>query len=293
MTGDRQDDIITTIHEFIAGARERFLAAGIEPDEAALDARVLAEHVLGWDTAQVLTSGGDPATAAFVSAYEQATARRVRREPVAYITGQKDFWTLTLDVSNAVLIPRPETEGIIEQVLVRFPERARPLDIADACTGSGCIAVALGIEYPHARITATDISPEALTVADRNLRRYDLAARIALVRTDLLTEVRGPFNLIVANPPYVRASEQGTIQPEVAYEPAAALYAGEDGLALIRPLIEQAVARLRRGGVLMFEFGFGQERTITDLISAVAGLRMDAIASDFSGIPRIAIAIRN
>jgi len=269
------------------------LAAGIEPDEAALDARVLAEHVLGWDTARLLTSGTDPATSAFASGYEQATARRVKREPVAYITGLKDFWTLTLEVSNAVLIPRPETEGIVEQVLRRFTDHTRPLEIADACTGSGCLAVALAVEYRHARITATDISREALAVAARNVGRYDLANRVRLVLTDLLAQVAGPFDLIVANPPYVRSSERETIQPEVAYEPAAALYAGEDGLTLIRPLLAQAASRLRSGGLLMFEFGFGQERTITDLISAVGELRMDAIASDFSGIPRIAIAIRN
>jgi release factor glutamine methyltransferase len=240
----------------------------------------------------VLTSGGDAGTAAFAAAYEHATARRVTREPVAYITGHKDFWTLTLAVSNAVLIPRPETEGIIEQVLRRFRDPAQPLEIADACTGSGCVAIALGVEYSSAQITATDISREALAVAAHNMQRYGLGNRMRLVLTDLLTALIGPFDVIVANPPYVPSSERPTIQPEVVFEPATAVYAGEDGLDVIRALIPQAITRLRAGGALIFEFGFGQERTVADLISTFDSLRMDAIASDFSGIPRIAIAIR-
>jgi release factor glutamine methyltransferase len=253
---------------------------------------VLAEHVLGWETARLLMDGHEPAPTAVAAAYDTAIARRAAREPVAYISGVKEFWNLTIEVSPAVLIPRPETEGIIEQVLGRRPDRTAALAIADVCTGSGCLAVALAVEYPRARIVASDISREALDVAARNVRRHGVANRVALVQDDVLTGQQARFELIVANPPYVPEGERSSIQAEVRCEPAAALYAGPDGLDVIRRLVADAPSRLRRGGLLLFEFGFGQKQTVADLISAVQMLRMIGIASDFSGIPRIALAER-
>jgi release factor glutamine methyltransferase len=253
---------------------------------------VLAEHVLGWDTARVLMDGHAAPPPSFRSAYEAAVARRTSREPVAYITGVKEFWNLTVEVSPAVLVPRPETEGIIEQVLAQRTNRTAALTIADVCTGSGCLAVVLAAEYPRAHITASDISREALEVAGRNARRHHVEDRVRFVQDDLLTNQRGPFDVIVANPPYVPAAERSMIQPEVRFEPDVALYAGADGLNVIRRLLADAAPRLAPGGLLLFEFGFGQSQAVADLISSTRILRMIGVASDFSGIPRIALAER-
>jgi len=236
--------------------------------------------------------GNETASSAFASSFDRAVARRVNREPVAYITGVKEFWNLTIEVSPAVLIPRPETEGIVEQVIARRPDRTAPLDIADLCTGSGCLAVALAVEYPRARVYASDISRDALDVAARNARRHGVENRVLVVRDDLMNGQHGRFDLIVANPPYVPDGERPTIQAEVRFEPEGALYAGPDGLDVIRRLLKEAPSRLRHGGLLLFEFGFGQNRTVSDLISTAEMLRMIGIASDFSGIPRIALAER-
>ena len=236
--------------------------------------------------------GGDMASPAFVAAYETWVVRRVAREPVAYITGVKEFWNLAIEVSPAVLIPRPETEGIVEQVIARRPDRTALLDIADICTGSGCLAVALAVEYPHAKVTASDISRSALDVAARNARRHGVENRIAIVQSDLMNGLYQQYDVIVANPPYVPDVERATIQAEVRFEPEDALYAGADGLQVIRRLVADASSRLRHGGLLLFEFGFGQKEAVSDLILAIQILRMIGIASDFSGIPRIALAER-
>jgi release factor glutamine methyltransferase len=253
---------------------------------------VLAEHVLGWDAARLLTDAGEPASPEFLRRYDAALARRTRREPVAYITGVKEFWGLTLEVSPAVLIPRPETEGIVEQVLARRADRARAWRIADVCTGSGCLAIALATEYRHAHVTATDLSDAALEVARRNSVRHQVSNRVTALHDDLLTREAGPFDVIVANPPYVTDGARIDLQAEVAFEPSLALFAGDDGLAVIRRLLDQAGPRLAPEGLLLFEFGFGQDEAIRQLISERTDLRMVAIEPDISGIPRVAVATR-
>jgi release factor glutamine methyltransferase len=253
---------------------------------------VLAEHVLGWDAARLLTEGHQSASPGFLQHYDAAVARRVAREPVAYITGSKEFWNLTFEVSKAVLIPRPETEGLVEQSLARLTDRTRAWQIADVCTGSGCLAVVLATELQNARVTATDISPAALVIARRNVEQHGVGDGVVVINDDLLTNEEGPFDLIVANPPYVTDGARVGLQPEVAYEPALALFAGADGLSIIRRLLAQAPARLAPNGLLIFEFGFGQEDAVRQLIAAQADLRMIAIEPDVSGIPRVAVATR-
>jgi len=215
----------------------------------------------------------------------------VGREPIAYITGRQQFWDLTFEVSPAVLIPRPETELIVEAALELFPDRDAPLSIADVCTGSGCLAVALAYERPRATFVATDVSADALDVARRNVARLGVEARIRFILTDLFRDVDGSFDLIVANPPYVRQRDRVSLQPEVReHEPAVAIFAQDDGLSIIRGLVQQSAAHLKHGGILMFEFGFGQDVEVEQLIADAPGLTIIGLKRDLQGIARTAIA---
>lgn len=191
-----------------------------------------------------------------------------------------------------MLIPRPETELLVELVLARC-DRDEPARIADVCTGSGCVAIAIARERPRAGIDATDISEAALDVAKRNAARHDVASRVAWKNVDLLDGLSGPFDVIVANPPYVAGRDRPTLQPEVVdHEPGVALFAGDDGMDVIRRLLPQAAALLRTGGTLLFEFGFGQDAAVADLISSTRSLKMIDLRRDLAGIPRAAVAIR-
>ena len=286
-----------TIYARVAKGRERLRYAGIGPEEADLDARLLAQELLGWDAARYFTSSNEPEPAGFAARYEPLVARREGREPLAYITGRKEFWGLELEVSPAVLIPRPETELIVEAALERFPDHHAPLEAADICTGSGCLAVALARERPGARFVATDVSADALRTARRNANRHGVADRVQLLQADVFdgtgNGAAALFDLIVSNPPYVPEGDRATLQPEVRdHEPAIALIAGEDGLTIIRRLVEQSAGRLTPGGLLIFEFGLGQADAVRALISQVPGLTMLEVKGDLQGIPRTAVAGR-
>jgi len=280
-----------TIHRRVSAARERLREAGIS--HADLDARLLAQHVLGWTTEQFLTEAQSGEPDGFARDYESLVARRVTREPLAYIVGAREFWGLEFEVSPAVLIPRPSTELIVEAVLDRFPERSAPLAIADVCTGCGCIAVALAHERRATQLVATDISVEALVVAHRNAARHTVADRVTFRHADLLEGVDEVFDAIVANPPYVLDDARPALQPEVRdHEPAVALFGGADGLGLLTRLVATAPRRLRTGGYLMFEFGFGQDVEIEDLIDASPDLEFVDVLRDLEGIARTAVARR-
>ena len=283
---------MTTLFQLVIGARERFIRAGIPPDQAAIDAEVLARHATGWDRPTYLTRRDEPALAAVASSYDNAITRRERREPVAYITGTREFWGLDFHVTPAVLIPRPETEFVVEAALGRLNDRTRAWRIADVGTGSGCLAVALAHELSRAQVTAIDISSEALDVARRNARRLGVEARVSFVETSLLERVPGPFDLIVANPPYVPASHAPTLSPDVRdHEPRPALYGhGEDGLDEIRALLAQAPSRLVEGGVLLMEFGFGQGDAVRAALADVPGLRLVQVLRDLQGHERTLVA---
>ncbi len=280
----------TEINALIADARRRFRAAGIERDEAALDARLLAQRLLAWDAARLMTHGDEAASPEFTHEYEGLVARRVLREPLAYITGSREFWNLDIEVTPAVLIPRQETELLIEIALEHF-DRAQPIRILDVCTGSGCVAVGLGREFPRAALVASDISQDALDVAQRNLARYGVSARTQCLQADLLDGIWGPFDLIVSNPPYVRTVDAPELQPEVAeFEPPAALFAGEDGLQIVRRLVVQAAAALARDGIFIFEFGAGQDQAVEAIVEAVPALTLLDVKRDLQDIPRAAVA---
>ena len=273
-----------TLDERLAQARHTLVAAGIKSDDAALDVDVLARHVLGWSRANLLVSGRDPVPGGFEDRFAAALARRAAHEPVAYITGVREFWTREFEVDRSVLIPRPETELIVEAVIERDHKRPRILDVG---TGSGCLAVTLAAELPDAQVVATDVSADAITVARRNAERHGVSARVLFVLTNLLDNLPSGFDIIVSNPPYVaRASE---LPPDVIqYEPHTALYGGEDGLEAIRVLIRDARAHLAEGGLFVVEFGFGQAEQVTELAGS-AGWKRIEIRKDLQGIERTAI----
>jgi release factor glutamine methyltransferase len=280
------------LHERLADARRALMEAGIDPDEAAIDAEVLARHALGWDRAQLLTAWRDPVPAALAPAFDPLLQRRLAREPVAYIIGRREFWGRDFAVTPAVLVPRPETEIIVEEALDQARGGAATGIIVDVGTGSGCLAVTLAIEFPRARVVATDISPAALEVARRNAERHGVAARIAFLEADVLEGTGVRADLIVSNPPYVPETEAGSLPPDVArYEPHPALFGGADGLDVIRRLFAAAPARLAEQGRLVVEFGFGQEAAIRALASAT-GWRVVRIRPDLQGIPRTAVLRR-
>jgi release factor glutamine methyltransferase len=284
---------VSTIHARVAEAREQLRLRGISSDEAALDARLLAEFLLGWDSVHFYESATDAEPPGFESRYADLISRRASHEPLAYITGRQEFWGLQIEVSPAVLIPRPESELIIESALDLFPDRSRALAAADPCTGSGCLAVAIACERPAARVVATDISRPALEVARRNVARHRVSERVECVESDLLATISGPFDLIVSNPPYVPESQCQTLPPEVRdHEPTVALFAGEDGLEILRRLVTQAAGALAPEGILVFECGMGQSDEVVRLIDETGRLRLLDIRRDLQGIPRTAVARR-
>jgi release factor glutamine methyltransferase len=275
----------------LAGARsalaEKFRQAGIDSAEA--DARLLISHALSIDRAGLISDGGRELNAKEMAAIDALGARRLRHEPVARIFGFKEFWSLPLQISEAVLVPRPETETVIEAAfdfIIRDGRRKDALRILDIGTGSGALLLALLSELPNARGTGTDISAPALAVARANAERHGLAARASFVECDFTAGVSGPFDLIVSNPPYVAHSDIAGLAAEVRdYDPALALDGGADGLDGYRAIAHEARGLLASGGRLIVELGAGQEGAVRALFTN-AGLNVGAARADLAGIPR-------
>ena len=283
------------IREKINAARARLTAAGIEHGEAGRDANLLARHVLGWDRATVMTRENEEATRDFVDRYDPLIERRARREPAAYVRGVQEFWSRDFIVNRSVLIPRPETELIVEEFLARLPEDLpnRRQRVADIGTGSGCIAVTVAAERPYVDVIATDISEDALRVARQNAAAHEVADRIAFRRAAYLTGATEKFDFILANPPYVTEREYQNLAPEVReYEPAIALVAGEDGFRDIRQIVDLSTSYLTPGGTLLMEIGHEHADAVADLVQSFPALRLASIANDLQNIPRVAIIER-
>jgi len=277
------------MHELTTGAASRLKAAGIAPDEADLDAQLLAARVLGWDRTRFITCWRDPAPSHFPAAFEKLIARRERREPISQILGMREFWRLEFEVTADVLTPRPETEGVVEAVLEHVPGATA---IEDVGTGSGCIAVALATELPRLRLVAVDVSAAALAVARRNAIRHGVADRIAFVRGHGSTAA-GNVDAIVSNPPYIPSGGRDSLPPEMRlYEPVSALFSGGDGLDVIRRLVEDASAGLPAGAFLILECGVDQAPAIREMIARATGLELLEIRPDLAGIPRTVVARR-
>jgi release factor glutamine methyltransferase len=224
-----------------------------------------------------------------VKAIDALAQRRLAREPVARILGRKEFWSLPLDVSAAVLVPRPETETLVEAALdfvVRGGLRMEPLRILDVGTGSGALMLALLHELEQAHGTATDISAAALSVARANAKRLNLASRCTFVECNIADGVSGPFDLIVSNPPYIVQAEIATLDPEVRdYDPKLALDGGGDGLDAYRAIARNARRLLAPGGRLIVELGAGQGPAVSALFADV-GLKVTGVRDDLAGVPR-------
>ncbi len=271
---------------------EAQLRAGPHPERARRDAERLLSHALGWERATLLAHSGDALPAPKMAVINGLLERRAAGEPIQYILGEAEFFGLPFRVTPDVLIPRPETEHVVETAIglaQRFPDPR----IVDVGCGSGCIAVALAHSLPEAQVTATEISPGALTVARENAARNAVADRIRFAKGDLLAPLAGrQFHIVASNPPYVSIADRNSLAVEVReHEPALALFAGEDGLEAIRRLIHQAFAALVPGGFLVMEIGHDQSPAVQAMLCE-AGFGEISFAPDLQGVPRVACARR-
>jgi release factor glutamine methyltransferase len=266
--------------------RRALAQAGLAP----IDAQVLLAHAVGRDRAWLTAHATDPLASADAERFFALARRRRDGEPVAYLTGRREFWGLDLAVDASVLIPRPETETLVECALRKLPvERASR--VADLGTGSGAIALAIAHERPLAEVWGSDRSPAALAVARANAARVKLA-RVHWLQSDwyqALSREDRPFDLIASNPPYVAAGDPHLRDGDVRFEPARALAAGIDGLDALRIVIGGARERLLSGGWLVVEHGFDQADAVRGLMAA-AGLADLESQRDLCGIPRVAAA---
>jgi release factor glutamine methyltransferase len=258
-------------------------------DSPRLDAEVLLAHVRGCPRTLLYTAFDTPVVDAERARFRELVKRRGDGEPVAYLVGCKEFFSLPFTVSPDVLVPRPETEGLVVRVLDLCKSLAAPR-IMDVGTGSGAIAVTLAKQLPRARLVATDISAAALAVAAGNARRHGVAERIEFVECDLCADARaeGPFDVIVSNPPYVRDDEFDALPRDVRlHEPKGALVAGPTGVEVIARLADEAAARLAVGGRLIVEIGPHVAAAAEAAVAAVAGMRLEPTCKDLAGLPRI------
>jgi release factor glutamine methyltransferase len=269
----------------------RFEEAG--SPSARLDAQVLLAHVLGCDRVALYTGFDKPLAELELAGYRDLIRRRLAGEPIAYLVGHQEFWSLSLRVDPAVLIPRRDTETLVEVGLDHMRGRGGAGVIADVATGSGAVAIALAHELPAARVVATDVSAGAIALAADNAARAGVADRIELRAGDLLAPLAGErFDLLVANLPYVRSGDIAALPADVRHEPRAALDGGPDGLALLRRLVDGAAAHVAPGGLLALEHGFDQAAAVAGLIDAAGGFEPPATRADLAGHPRVTSARR-
>lgn len=257
-----------------------------------LDAEVLLAHVLKTDRLRLYVDFHKPLQTEELTNYRELIKQRAQRIPVAYLTGNKEFMGLPFFVSPAVLIPRPDTEILVQAVLDRVRSRQAPI-IVDVGTGSGAIIVSLLKLLPSARGIAIDLSPEALAVAGENARRQEVAERLELRQGDLLASMeRRNVDVIVANPPYIPAGDLARLEPEVHQEPMLALNGGADGLTCYRKLVGQSVEILTAGGLLAFEVGIGQSGAVAALMTKTNAYGDIEIIKDYGGIERVIVGRR-
>ncbi|HMG54727.1 MAG TPA: peptide chain release factor N(5)-glutamine methyltransferase [Kofleriaceae bacterium] len=264
---------------------QRFTEAGIA--SARLEAQILLAHVLGCSRVQLYTGFDKPLGDAELAAYRGLIKRRLAGEPVSYLVGETEFWGLPFHVEPSVLVPRPDTETVIEVARAARPDRAAACRILDLCTGSGVIAISLAREFPAAQVVATELSPEAAALARRNAARNAVADRVEVRDGDLFAPVAGErFDLIAANPPYIASPVIATLAAEVRREPRLALDGGADGLVFYDRICGAARDHLVAGGAIVLEHGFDQADAVRARLAA-AGFTDIALVHDLGKNPRV------
>lgn len=283
-----------SLREALTRATDQLAAHPALRPNALADAALLLTHCLDITRATLIAHPEQTIDRDQQAAYQRLIERRLRFEPIQYILGSQEFFGLSLRVTPAVLIPRPETEHLVEAVLARLPPD-RALRILDVGTGSGAIAIALAHHLEHAAVTAVDLAPDALALARENAAANDLSRRIRFLVSDLLNALafEPPFDAIVSNPPYVASGDKPALHPQVRdHEPEQALFSGPTGFEIYERLIPQAFSHLVPGGLLALELGQGQQPGIAALIAAEPQCTDVAFLPDLQSIPRVAIAYR-
>jgi release factor glutamine methyltransferase len=282
-----------TIIDAINKAANDLTAAGIT--NARLDSEVLLSHIMVKDRVWFITHRDDVLDDTNRRDFDEAIRRRTKREPLQHIIGIREFWGLEFKVTPDVLIPRPETELIIEAALALVQDRSRQVRIVDLCTGSGCIAVCLAKELLAARIIATDASGKALAVARENARNHGVADRIRCLEGNLFDpleelDIRGQIDILASNPPYVRAGDLPMLQPEVRdFEPAMALIAGPEGTEIAAAIIRIAPEFLKKNGALIMEMGQDQAAALLRKVEATGAYGKPEVLKDLAGIERVIV----
>lgn len=282
-----------TLAETLQQATNKLAGAGIGAGR--FDAELLLARVLGRDRTWVFTHVHEKLETENERVFQQLVERRAGREPLQYILGKQEFWGLEFTVTRDVLIPRPETELIVETALHMLRQTARPA-VIDLCTGSACIAVSLAKELPSARIFASDISNAAVSVARENAARHEVNGRVRFLEGDLFQpfrelDLKERIDVITANPPYIKAHDLPELQPEVRdYEPEAALIAGPEGIEVHKRIIFEAPDFLKKNGALVMEMGIDQSGALIKLIDAAAVYDTPRVLKDLAAIDRVIIA---
>ena len=281
-----------TVHDILKGSIKALEAADIP--SARLDAEVLLSFCLNCDRLEFYKNPDMPISETKLSAFRNLIVRRLQWEPVAYIAGRKEFWSFTLEVNSCVLIPRPDTEVIVEEALnICRKTDSSEIKILDIGTGSGAIALALASEITRAKIVATDISPAALNLAQKNAAALGLKEKIDFRLGNLIEPVNGIFDIIVCNPPYISAKDYEKLPSGVKdYEPQDARLAGKSGLEFYEKLIYQAAGFLQKNGWLLLEIGAKQESGVCGIIEAAGIYDSIEMRRDYAGLPRVIKARR-
>ena len=281
-----------TIHDILNEATKALEAADIP--SARLDAEVLLSFCLGCDRLELYKNPDMTISEAQLAAFRNLIARRLQWEPVAYITSRKEFWSFTLEINNSVLIPRPDTEIIVEEAVnICRKIDSSEIKILDIGTGSGAIAIALALEITGAKVVATDISQSALNMAQKNAAALGLKDKIDLCLGNLFEPVNGIFDIIVCNPPYISAREYEKLPAGVKdYEPREALWAGKSGLEFYEKLIYQAAGFVQKNGWLLLEIGAKQEAGVRGIMEATGFYDSIEMSRDYAGLPRVIKARR-
>jgi release factor glutamine methyltransferase len=287
---DRDMTVVWTIRALMEWTEQHFQKKGLESPR--LEAQLLLAHALGCRRVELYTRWDEEVSEDRRGQFRDLIQRRLDGCPVMYLVGKREFFTLEFEVTPAVLVPRPETETLVTEALKRIKDTSEPR-ILDIGTGSGCIAIALAHRCKSSRVTAIDISDEALAVARRNAQRHDLADRINFLAGDLFAPLNAGvvFDAIVSNPPYVSHAEIAQLPPHIRdHEPRLALDGGPDGFAVYDRLIPEAVEHLAPRGWLILEIGAAQEAGIRQRIESCSGLTLGCIQQDDAGLPRVAVA---